>query len=472
MLYLRVASRYTQIGTQGRVLVGSRADVLKSVLHRDIVRVVAAGVILLLSIIAFAIGLAGRERKLALSLALYGTCTGAYSLFYTELKDLFIDAPIFWIIVWANATLFVTVGLLMFLEELFGAGRWSILRRLWQAHLAIACATWLYTVTFGQLSPFSPGSGAVEYVLFALARLLMLIGVPVMLWILINHGRRGDRDARIFLVGLVPVALVTVRELLAYAGLIAHEYDSPVHWSVLALVVALGVIVQRRHADRLHKYSLELRRRELEKSFLLKDLHDGIGGITTNIGMLAEIGKNDLSPETAHRTLSTISDLSRAGISEIRGFLQSVEEAGATWPALAAEMRRYGAQLVESHSGQFSMNVMLASAPEQPGSVLSMHVLRTYREALTNALKHGGGSGVHVELEVTLCRLVLAVRNPLLDEPPGRAPPAGVGLSKGLANMKARAESLGGRLDVSLEGEAVVRLEIPLPMANQMIRTT
>ena len=83
----------------------------------------------------------------------------------------------------------------------------------------------------------------------------------------------------------------------------------------------------------------------MEKEKLLMDLHDGIGGITTNISILSETGTAGGGYRGhARRRLATISRLSREGISEIRGFMHSLDTKELNWRTLVTETENPGHQ--------------------------------------------------------------------------------------------------------------------------------
>jgi signal transduction histidine kinase len=89
-----------------------------------------------------------------------------------------------------------------------------------------------------------------------------------------------------------------------------------------------------------------------------------------------------------------------------------------------------------------------------------LNVLRIYREALTNALKQLGATRVAVRFAVDPSRLVLVVENDGAAEARGET---GIDAGRGLANLRARATELGGRLDLELGADARLWLEVPLP---------
>lgn len=460
LLSLRIRSRYSQIGTQAPIELGSRATLLARTVQRDALRLVAAGAILVFGLVALSIGALGTLRRTVLPFGAYCLGVGAYSLFYTEIKDMLWPGALAWVGVWMLAVPFTPVGLLMLMQELFGAGRFGVLRRLWQAHLWLGGTLWAFMLGLGMLSSHKLGGGVVEYSLLALCRLLIVVGVFAMLGVLVTAARRGDRDARWVLFGVAVVAAATLREVLAAFGVIHHEYDSLVHWSVLVLIVTLGLVIQRRYALRLQRYAHEVAERAQERALLLRDLHDGVGSITTNIGMLAEVSRDGASPERLRERLDEISSLSRDGMDEIRAILHGVDEQDASWPVLAAEVRHLGARLLDPHGARRAVEVQLEPTQQQPSVALCRGVLKVLREALTNAVKHGA-SAVRVSLRTGHGRLQLEVDSEGTDSRDGS--PLGVGLGRGLTNMRERAEELGGTLELTpRDGGFSVRLEIPL----------
>ena len=80
--------------------------------------------------------------------------------------------------------------------------------------------------------------------------------------------------------------------------------------------------------------------------------------------------------------------------------------------------------------------------------------MRTFREAVTNVIKHAAASNVEAQMEVTDRAMSLSV----VDDGVGIDPSATSG--RGLTTMKTRAEELGGSLEV---GDHGIALSIPLP---------
>ncbi len=87
-----------------------------------------------------------------------------------------------------------------------------------------------------------------------------------------------------------------------------------------------------------------------------------------------------------------------------------------------------------------------------------MHAYRVACEAISNALRHADPQRIDVTLEQRAGALLLAVA----DDGRGIAEPAAD--STGLESMRARAELLGGRLQISGERRAGTRVELEVPL--------
>jgi PAS domain S-box-containing protein len=209
----------------------------------------------------------------------------------------------------------------------------------------------------------------------------------------------------------------------------------------------------------------EEKRHLAEKEKLLKDLHDGIGGITTNISMLAEIAKNSEAMPDIKKTLSTISELSREGLSEIRNFMNSLDVRDMSWQTLLAEFRNQGNAMIGPHGMSFDLRSTIEYTDGQPGSLLCLNLFKIYREALTNIIKHSQAKTVKAELFLNRSGLKLTIRDDGVGVGNGR-----IG-GRGLINMQARARDLGGEFTLTALNGTCVTLEIPLPLRDPFRNT-
>lgn len=204
----------------------------------------------------------------------------------------------------------------------------------------------------------------------------------------------------------------------------------------------------------------EEKRHIMEKEKLMMDLHDGIGGITTNISILAELAQKAKENDSVKKTLVTISQLARDGSSEIRSFMQSLDSEELSWHALIAELRKQGATVVEPHQIRFTAETSVDGVPEQPGSLLWVNILRIYKEALTNVVKHSRAQSVAVTFQADQKGLRLIVQDDGIGWDGNRQQ------GRGLPNMKRRIKEMNGEITISASEKqgTQVRLAVPLPI--------
>jgi PAS domain S-box-containing protein len=251
-----------------------------------------------------------------------------------------------------------------------------------------------------------------------------------------------------------------VRWATTTAGVIEYEGKH-------AVIATLFDITDRKRAEvekvKLYEERIaEEKKHLMEKDKLLMDLHDGIGGITTNIRILSALAQNATDTEHIRKTLGTISQLSLEGVSEIRSFMQSLDARELSWSALSPELRRQGAGMTEPHSMAFTLEASIADIEGRPGSLLWVNLFRIYKEALTNIIKHSRACSVDVTLKVDESRLQLTVQDDGIGWDEFRKS------GRGLSNMKKRAEELGGGVTVSAEKGVRVSLNVPLPSKHPM----
>lgn len=462
-LMLRVRSTHWLIGVQGGAFVGSVAAHRQAILHADIGRFIAAGIALLVGIAglvlaAFSVG----ARRLQFLAGAYAIGAASYTLYYTKLRTLLFDHPLFWEDVYRIGTHVCVISMVAFVCELFGPGWRGLLRKLWRLHAVVFVAFTAFVYLLGYRSAVALQWVTFQGVMEVVLRLFIGVEVIALLVLVVKRARERDTDARIFCAGILAPTFFTMHDVLASFGIVHFAWDSFTFVGTLTVIAAVITIVQRRREAMLMELSATVAANSRERSELLRDLHDGIGGITTNIRFLAESAAISESQEQRRRAISDIAELSKEGLAEMRSLLNSLDERDLSWPQLVKQLRHIGNQLLQPHGIDLTLESDVHPASPALTSRVCANVLRTYQEAINNVFKHANAKRVNVSVTVRSTAFELSVADDGVGVG-GEDAPSGVG-GFGIRNMQGRARDLGGALSLTRGNPngTTVRLEFPL----------
>jgi|GEM_PF-3278419 len=236
------------------------------------------------------------------------------------------------------------------------------------------------------------------------------------------------------------------------------EKGTPIYADDEKILYIDGVIFEITEQKRTEDELIERQSVERAMAKMLMDIHDGIGGITTNITLLSEVAKKASSPEDTEKALEAISGLARDGMVEIRSLMYSLDREDLNWRSLAIELRSQGTKLLEPYSIAFTMVADVKDDIQNPDSHLCLNLFRIYREALINVIKHARATKVTATLHVDKERLVLVIQ----DNGQGCEQSALTGHGRGIGNMVARADAMHGTVTIKTEGGTCVTVEFPL----------
>ena len=198
---------------------------------------------------------------------------------------------------------------------------------------------------------------------------------------------------------------------------------------------------------------------------LIRDLHDGIGGLTASVAILSEMGRRDAADEQDRVRFQRITLLASESGAEIHSLMNTMEARDVQWPDLIVECRRHGNLVIPGHGMSFDLSVSGPSDQPGPGLFPGMSLLRVFKEALTNAVKHSGATRIEATMEFAPASFRLTVRDN------GRGMGATPGSGRGQTSMAARVQELGGTMTcrskqgTEQQGTELV-FEIPLPVGN------
>ncbi|MDO7851982.1 ATP-binding protein [Hymenobacter convexus] len=209
---------------------------------------------------------------------------------------------------------------------------------------------------------------------------------------------------------------------------------------VLGVVLLAGGLFwryRRRQQQRLASRDAALRQR------LAADLHDDVGALLTQISLQSDLLREaPAAPEITLARLNRLSDTSRRAARQMADVVWGLHTSSEQLPEVLAHMRDHAHEVLANTHLTVDFAVSPAAATLQPGVAVCQSLYLIYKEALHNVVKHAHtATRVTVRLSQEGSQLCLSVR----DDAPGPAPTARAG-GHGLANMRQRAEAVGGAL--------------------------
>ncbi len=196
-----------------------------------------------------------------------------------------------------------------------------------------------------------------------------------------------------------------------------------------------------------------------ERARLARDLHDAVSQKLFSVRAKARAAAVlvDRDPARAIEEIGSLADLAGQAHAELRAVIDGLTPPELAAGGLAGSVRAYAVLAARTHGADVA--VQAADLPAL-GPRRETALYRVAQEAIGNALRHSGARHVTVCLSRRQRTVVLEVSDDGSGFEP-RSPHAGLGL----ASMRDRAGSVGGRLTItSAPGTGTrVRLSVPLP---------
>ena len=196
-----------------------------------------------------------------------------------------------------------------------------------------------------------------------------------------------------------------------------------------------------------------------ERSRLARDLHDAVTQKLFSIRAHARAAavlaaREPVDTNRVRAEIEVVGELGAEAHAELRAVIDGLAPPDLEAAGLAESLRRYAVLAGRAHG----VPVTFTAACLPPLNDRAEAALyRVAQEALHNALRHAGASGVRVSLAKTPRQVVLEVS----DDGHGFRPEAPSG-GLGLASMRERAAAAGGRLAIrSSQKGTTVRMTVP-----------
>jgi signal transduction histidine kinase len=194
-----------------------------------------------------------------------------------------------------------------------------------------------------------------------------------------------------------------------------------------------------------------------ERTRLMRDLHDGLGGQLVSIVALSERGHEG----------ATITDAARAALKDLRLVIDSMDDIGGDLMLALGSWRERAAMQLRPHDIALDWRVATPQGLPLHPELRPWHVIQIVRildEAVTNAVKHAQARNIAVTIETLDDRQGQYGVINIADDGKGFAL-AGDGTSqtaRGLRNMRSRAARCGAAFELNSDSSGTrVRLQLP-----------
>ena len=197
---------------------------------------------------------------------------------------------------------------------------------------------------------------------------------------------------------------------------------------------------------------------------MARDLHDVVAHNISVINVQANTALHlmDRQPERARSALTTINDVSKQALVELRsvlGVLRDVDESAPRAPSPG--LARLGDLVDSAAAAGLAVHIDVDGLERPLPADVDLAAYRIVQEALTNSARHSGGRVATVRVSYRDGALIVEVDDDGMprsaDRPPGWPGRPGSGPGNGIAGMTERAKVLGGTLQAGPGRKAASR---------------
>lgn len=185
-----------------------------------------------------------------------------------------------------------------------------------------------------------------------------------------------------------------------------------------------------------------------ERQRIVRDMHDGIGGQL--LGLMMQVRQGGVEKKQVEQGL-------QSSIDDLRLIVDSMDSAE---DGLAETLRSFEHRVraqIEAAGMALQVEHGLDDGKPGPGPRPTLQILRILQEAVTNAMRHSGGSEIALRSRQDADGMI---RIEITDN--GKGMPAEITGGRGLMSMRGRAEAVGGMLTVE-SGASGTSLWLALP---------
>src|SRR5205807_6747923 len=232
-------------------------------------------------------------------------------------------------------------------------------------------------------------------------------------------------------------------------------------WFVTLVVLTLGLAVAAFYRYRVRRL-IELGR---VRTRIAADLHDDIGSGLSRIAILSEVARHQTSVDApVGEPLSVIAGASRDLVDSMSDIVWAINPNKDHLRDLIQRMRRFASDLFTARQIEFTFAAPGEEQTLKIGADLRRQVFLIFKEAVNNIARHSACTEAQIEMRIENRWLTIKV----VDNGQG-FDPAQLSEGHGLASMRARAQELGGELQVTQNDGRGTTILLNVPLSATVI---
>ncbi len=224
-------------------------------------------------------------------------------------------------------------------------------------------------------------------------------------------------------------------------------------------VLALKQEVARREESAQKLALWEAEKRLALQQFIVRDIHDGMGGIAANLVLTATLARREDAVLKKDDWIEKLERLAAQLNTEVRDLMNSLDERTMRWGDIIDSIRRAAELLFDPQRTSVVFAVTDVPADEELGIVEGMSLSRLIREGMNNVVKHAHASSVEIAIAFSDERVSLSIT----DNGEGFVPET-VRRGRGLNNLAQRTAELGGTFEIISDRGTQLKIAIARPV--------
>jgi signal transduction histidine kinase/ligand-binding sensor domain-containing protein len=237
-------------------------------------------------------------------------------------------------------------------------------------------------------------------------------------------------------------------------------------WFLTIALTMVGLAAYAAYRYRLARL-LEIER---VRTRIATDLHDDIGAGLSRMAVLSEVVKRQTQGDHKESVdlLTDIADSARGLVDSMSDIVWSIDPRKDDLNNVASRIRQFASDVLEARGIDWEFK-----ATEEIGNIKlppeqRRHLYLIFKEAINNVARHSGCHRATLEISISNDRLLGSIR----DDGRGFSAQSGDGVpgdgrgGNGLRNMQARAQELGGTLDIVTTPGIGTELALVIPLRS------